>query len=181
MFRNINALIEGCIRREEKAWERFIEQFSGLLYYSAQERLKRSGIAFSLTDIEDIVQVVFLDIWEKEILNKIEKRDSIKAWLSIMAQTRAISYMRKKKERLLRKEELFRVGDIKVEPLKDMMEQLEEKMEGFNARQKIILKWSIVYKKRHREIAGFMRLPVNTVSTIIARGKKALQKRFLKE
>jgi len=124
------------------------------------------------------VQGVFLDLWGKERLKELRERKKVRALLSIMAQTRAISHMRQKKERLLRQQELFRINNIKVEPARGLMEQLEEIMEGFSDREKIILKLSIVYEKTHREIAGFMKMPANTVSTIIARKKKPLRKRL---
>ena len=112
MFRDVQGLVERCIQREEKAWGEFIEHFSGLLYYSARERLKRSGIAFGQQDLEDIVQGIFLEIWEKGRLEEIRERKKISAWLSIMAQTRALNYMRGKKERLLYQEEFYKIDNL---------------------------------------------------------------------
>ena len=180
MLGDAHDLIERCIRREEKAWSEFIDRFSGLLYYSAKERLKRSGMYFGEQDILDIIQNVFLEIWEKSKLEEVRERGKINAWLSIMAQTRALNFMRKKKERLLSEEELFNINNIvsdKSEEYKtESMDELECAIEGFAPREKIILKLSIVYGKTHKEIAGFMNIPINTVSTIIARRKELLRK-----
>jgi len=178
-------LMERCIRREEKAWEEFVERFSGLLYYSARERLRRNGFSFGHRDLEDIVQGVFLEIWEKGRLEGVRERQKIKAWLSVVAQTRALNYMRKKKDRLLRQDEMYKIDNIKAGPAdtggglgEDMMADLEEAIEEFPAREKIILKMNIIYGKKHREIARFMNIPINTVSTVIARKKKALKVRL---
>ena len=180
MFGDAHDLIERCIRREEKAWSEFIDRFSGLLYYSAKERLKRSGMHFGEQDILDIIQNVFLEIWEKSKLEEVRERGKINAWLSIMAQTRALNFMRKKKERLLSEEELFNIDNIvsdKSEEYKtESMDELECAIEGFAPREKIILKLSLVHGKTHKEIAGFMNIPINTVSTIIARRKELLRK-----
>ena len=89
MFDDTHKLIECCIKREEKAWLEFIRRFSGLVYYSARERLKRNGFRFSDEDIQDIVQNVFMEMWEKSRLSEVRERHKIKAWLSIMSQTRA--------------------------------------------------------------------------------------------
>ncbi|MFC1623930.1 RNA polymerase sigma factor [Candidatus Omnitrophota bacterium] len=186
MFRAPQMLIERCIRREEKAWKEFIERFSGLLYYSARERLKRSGILFGQEDIEDIVQAVFLEIWEKGRLGEVREREKISAWLSIMAQTRALNHMRRKKERLLHQEEFYKIDNIEAgaEPGREnpaseiSMEKLERIIEGFSAKEKIIFKSSIIYGKTHREIAQFMNMPINTVSTIIARKKNIIKKKL---
>lgn len=182
MLKSAQRLIERCIRREEKAWEEFIERFSGLLYYSARERLKRNKIAYGQEDIEDIVQAVFLEIWEKEKLKEVRDRKKITAWLSVVAQTRAINYMKRKKERLLVREELYKIDNINLDTSgqldEDFVRELDKAMEGFNAREKLIFKLSAVYGKRHREIASFMHMPVNTVSTIMARKKKLLREKL---
>jgi len=182
MFDDIHDLIERCIEREEKAWSEFIDRFSGLVYYSVRERLKRNGFGFSDLDIQDIVQNVFIDIWEKSKLAEVRERHKIKAWLSIVSQTRALNFMRKKRERLLSEEELFKVENIvsdKKENYKaELMEELERAIENFSPREKIILKLNIINGKTHKEIADFMNMPINTVSTIIARRKELLRKKL---
>lgn len=179
MFNNTHELIERCIKREEKAWSEFIGRFSGLIYYSARERLKRSGFRFNSQDIQDIVQSVFVELWEKSRLSEVRDRNKIKAWLSIIGQTRALNFMRKKRERLLSEEELFKVEDMvsdKGEECRaELMEEVEKAVENFSPREKIILKLNIAHGKTHKEIADFMNIPVNTVSTIIARKKQVLR------
>jgi len=180
MFKDTEMLIERCIRREDKAWEEFIERFSGLLFYSARERLRRGGFSFSQQDIEDVVQAVFLEIWGKGLLEQVRERKKITAWLSIVAQTRALNHMRQKKERLLHEEESYKIDNIAASNLDEsVMLELERAIKGFESRERIILKMSIIHGKRHEDIARFMKLPVNTVSTIIARRKKALKKFFI--
>ena len=180
MLDNTHELIERCIKHEEKAWSEFIDRFSGLVYYSARERLARSGLRFSVQDIQDIVQNVFVELWEKSRLGEVRDRNKIKAWLSIIGQTRALNFMRKKRERLLAEDELFKVGNIvsdnNEKNRSELEEELEKAMELFSPREKIVLKLNIVHGKTHKEIAEFMKIPINTVSTIIARKKHHLRK-----
>lgn len=182
MFRDTRRLVERCIEKEEKAWEEFVERFSGLLYFSARERLRRSSFAFGHKDLEDIVQGIFLEMWEKGRLEGVRKREKITAWLSVVAQTRALNYMRQKKDRLLRQEELCKIDEIKVDSTsgidEDKVVKLEEAIEGFSAREKIILKLNMIHGRKHREIARFMDIPINTVSTIIARKKRMLKEKM---
>jgi RNA polymerase sigma-70 factor (ECF subfamily) len=180
MFDDTHDLIERCIKREEKAWSEFIDRFSGLVYYSARERLKRDGFSFNEQDIQDIVQNVFVDLWEKSGLTEVRERHKIKAWLSIVGQTRALNFMRKKRERLLGEDELFKVENIASneggEDRIRLIEELEKAIEGFPARERTILKLNIAHGKTHKEVARFMNIPINTVSTIIARRKELLRK-----
>jgi len=179
MFDNTHDMIERCIKREEKAWLEFINRFSGLVYYSASQRLRRDGFRFNEQDVQDIVQNVFVDIWEKSKLVEVRERDKIQAWLSIVGQTRALNFMRKKKERLLAEDELFKVENVvsdngEADRL-ELAEELETAIKPFEPREKIILKLNIIHGKTHKEIAKFMKIPINTVSTIIARRNKFLR------
>lgn len=180
MFDNTHDLIGRCIKQEEKAWLEFIDRFSGLVYYSAKQRLKRDGFRFNEQDIQDIVQNVFMDIWEKSRLAEVREKDKIKVWLSIMGQTRALNFMRNKRERLLSEEELLNVDSMVSDKgggnHAELIEELEKAVEKFSPREKIILKLSIIHGKAHKEISDFMNIPINTVSTIIARRKELLRK-----
>ena len=180
MFDDTHKLIELCIKREENAWTEFIRRFSGLVYYSARERLARNGFRFNEQDIQDITQNVFVEMWEKSRLSEVRDRHKIKAWLSIMSQTRALNYMRKKKERLLAEDELFRIENIVSDNGEanrlELAEELETAIKPFEPREKIILKLNIIHGKTHKEIAEFMKIPINTVSTIISRKKEHLRK-----
>jgi len=183
MFEDVRNLVERCIKRDRKAWEQFVERFSGLLYFSAAERLKRNGIFFGQQDLEDIVQGIFLDIWSKRRLEEVRERNKITGWLSIVAQNRALNHMVRKKERLFYKDDLFRLDNLKVDAPdlaaeEDKASLAERLFEEFGPREKIILKMNFVYDKTHREIAAFMGLPVNTVSTIIARKKASMRKKI---
>ncbi len=180
MFDNAGDLIERCIRREQGAWIEFINRFSGLVHYSARERLRRNGFIFNNEDLQDIVQDVFVEIWEKARLIEIRDRDKIKAWLSIFGQTRALNYMRRKRERLLGEDELFKEENLASKDVgaarAELVEELEKAIEEFPPREKIILKLNIIHGKTHKEVADFMNIPINTVSTIISRRKKFLRK-----
>ncbi|MDP2920855.1 MAG: sigma-70 family RNA polymerase sigma factor [Candidatus Omnitrophota bacterium] len=183
MFDDATKLIERCINREEKAWREFIEKFTGLVYYSAKERLKRSGIGFNEEDIRDIVQNVFVEIWERSLLASVRERHKIKAWLSVIGQTRALNFMRGKRERTLGEDEMYKIENLASCALEgpgqtELEEALEKAIEGFPVKEKIILKLNLIHGKTHREISDFMKLPINTVSTIIARKKGLLRKQL---
>jgi len=183
MFDDAGRLIERCINREEKAWGEFIERFTGLVYYSAKERLKRSGFNFNDEDVRDIVQNIFLEIWERSLLADVRERHKINAWLSIMGQTRALNFMRKRRERTLTEDEMYKidnlVSDTREGPGRNELEEaLEKAIEDFPAKEKIVMKLNIVHGKKHREIAEFMNMPIHTVSTIIARRKELLRKKL---
>lgn len=182
MFNDVPRLIERCIQKDELAWNEFIGKFWRLLCYSAQERLRKNNIEFSSHDIEDIVQGVVLEIWEGNKLEEVRDRQKVTAWLSIMAQTRALNYFRSRSIRLLSKNELFMTDKISSDAGssidEDVVSQLEREIEKLSPRDRVILKLNILHNKTHRDIAKFMSIPLNTVSTVIARNKKRLKKKL---
>ncbi|MDP6685688.1 MAG: sigma-70 family RNA polymerase sigma factor [Candidatus Omnitrophota bacterium] len=178
MLNDIHTLIERCIQREERAWMEFINKFSGLLYYSVRTRFQRARFSYREEDVEDIVQTVFLELLDKNRLSEVREREKITAYLSIVSQTRALNYIKKKKEFLLREEDLSKIDMLESEPSspeQEVMQKLEKLIEGFDAKEKIICKLNILHGKTHREIASFMNISINTVSTIVARKKKILR------
>ncbi len=185
---DINRLIEGCLNKDNKAWAIFVERFTGLIFYSVKKRLEAQNFRFAREDVEDIVQSIFLEIWRRGLLAQVRERKKIDAWLSIMSQNRAVDFIRKKRERLMSEDELksfeklLPAADDPIEELEKMevWENLQEAVSSLSDRDKVVIELFIIYEKTHREIAEFMKLPINTVSTIIRRSKEKLKK-FLKE
>lgn len=180
---DISKLIEDCLSKDNKAWAVFVEKFTGLIFYSVQNRLKAQNFSFASEDVADIVQTIFLEIWKRELLAQIKDRQKINAWLSILSQNRAVDFMRKKRERLLEEDELKSFDKLLSEsqdPIEDLQkeedwENLQEAISSLTDREKLILELFVIYEKTHREIAEFMKLPVNTVSTIIRRTKEKIK------
>lgn len=185
---DINQIIEGCLAKDNRAWSIFVERFTGLIFYSVKTRLRVQNFRFSKEDVEDIVQSIFLEIWKRELLAQVRDRKKINAWLSIISQNRAIDFVRKRRERLMDEGEMRsfeKLVSVEVDPAEDAedterWEALQDAIGMLSDREKLTIELFIIYEKSYKEIADFMKVSINTVSTIIHRSKEKIRK-FLKE
>ena len=96
-------LIEACIRKDLASWASLVKKYSGLVYISIENRLKKYGFDISSHDIEDIKQDIFTDIWKNKKLSNITNRDDISYWVAVLAGNAAIEYFRTKDVRQSKK------------------------------------------------------------------------------
>lgn len=187
-------LIEGCISRDLAAWSGFVAKYSGLLSLSIVNRLRKYGLHLPGEDIEDIKQDLLASLWKDEKLKDVRNRQNISYWLAMVAGNTAITYLRKKHavfeprtvsisenfdEKSL--EELIGSGlPCPSEELagKELAERIESEIDALPAKEKLVIKLSILYGKKHDEIADILNMPSGTVSSRIKRAKEKLRKKL---
>ena len=180
-----SALVERCIKGDRLIWDKFVERFSGLIFWAIKERLNRSNLYYNQQDIEDIFQNVFVLLWQKDKLRQIRNREKISGWLSIVSANCAINYFRKKKEKHFNNktlnEQSIRLGCSTNCSIINGYDQemknavLDMAIKSLSARERIILKLNYLHGKTHQEIAKILKTPTNTISSIIKRSKGKLK------
>jgi len=189
-------LVESCIKKDLAAWSILIKKYSGLVYISIENRLKKYGIDVSSHDIEDIKQNIFSDIWKNGKLSHITNRGDISYWIAILSGNAAVEHFRSKGARRMRNtvplynkiddEELNEIFPSGIPGPNDELaraeteERIERAMESLPAREKLMIKLHLIHDKKYHEIAEFLGVPKGTVSSYIKRAKEKL-KEVLKE
>ena len=79
-------LIEGCIKKDKRSWDIFVERYSKVVYWAIRDRLKRFGYNFEDEDINDIHQDVFIALWSGDKLAQLKERDKAAGWLAMVAE-----------------------------------------------------------------------------------------------
>lgn len=174
-------LVRRCIDGEAGAWEKFVEKFSGLIYWAIKRKLCRYGCAYLINEAAEIYQRVFASIWEKKSLLSVSERGNIAPWLIVLASNSTIDFIRKKGL-----EENFIRGSLasgqkpqqnETPPLlSEERRLLDEAIKLLNEREKACLELNCIAGKKHREIAEIFNMPVNSVSTAIARAKNKIKR-----
>lgn len=178
-------LVGQCLSGDAKAWNNFIDRFSGLVYWAIKRKLSRYYSAYLAADVEDIYQRFFASIWEKKSLEAVSDRDNIAPWVVVLSSNLAIDFIRKK-----RREEEFISNRLPAETqhpdeesiifLKEKKDLLNEAMCLLSETERAYLELNYLSGKRHKEIGEIFNAPANTVSTVIARAKGKI-KRFIEE
>lgn len=170
-------LILRCINGEKRAWDKFVQQFSPLILWAIKKRLSRANYHYSQQDLEDIFQNVFVLLWEKAKLQQIKSRDNISTWLVMVAANCALNYFRNKKEQPIDPKLTLEIASSSNCHISETV-KLEEVFNLLPPRERVILQLSYLYDKTHQEIGEILKMPANTVSSIIGRTKERLKKRL---
>ena len=180
----LKELVNRCIVKDKSAWSEFVFRFRPLVERCARIRLSRHNFSYTIEDIKDIVQGVFLDIWEKNKLELVKDQDKISGWIAIVSQNAAISFIRSQakfsRQRSVCADEEGGLNDIlNILPSgtslsrelakEDMALAVDKLIEALKPREKLVLRLNIQHNQTHREIAYFLNLPINTVSSILRR------------
>ncbi|MBL7092122.1 MAG: sigma-70 family RNA polymerase sigma factor [Candidatus Omnitrophica bacterium] len=182
-----SSLVARCINRDRLAWDKFVERFSPLVFWAIKDRLGQARYRGNREDIEDIFQNVFVLLWEKGKLKQVKDREKLSGWLAMVAANCVYNYFRNKRESLPGKELLPEktasldcpaAGTIEQERLHDI---IKEGLNCLSAREVIILKLNYFYNKTHQEIGRILKMPANTVSSIIKRTKEKIKEELEKQ
>lgn len=185
-YLNDSQLINHCLDKNHRAWTEFVERFSKLIYWAIKDKLKRWGYTFKEQDVEDIYQEIFTKLWQGSRLKEIRNSKKISGWLVMVSGNGAIDYFRRKNKEAPNRynhieieldEDLTLSNDNPLQVLytREIKEILESALESLTSRERITITLSHLYRKKHREIAELLNIPLNTVSTIISRTKERLK------
>jgi len=189
--KNDRYLIEACVKKDLVAWSILVKKYSGLIYVSIENRLKKYGLDASSQDIEDIRQNILSDIWKNGKLSHIANRDDISYWIAVLSGNSAMEHFRSREARLSRNtvplykkkdegelDEIFPSG---VPGPNDELTRVEKEesidlaIESLHGREKIMIKLHLIHNKKYHEIAEFLGVPKGTVSSYIKRAKEKLK------
>ncbi len=193
-------LIQDCIKRDKRAWDIFVERYSKVVFWAIRDRLRRFGYNFDEGDIEDIHQDVFISLWSGDKLAQIKERNKVAGWLAMVAGNAAIDYFKRMKRQsppnsLSIYEEIYKsddggdrtledvlpsrdAGPAKQAHLNDVLGLVDSAIDSLKPKEKMAVKLNLLHGMKHRDIAEALKLPVNTVSTTIARAKEDLKEKL---
>jgi RNA polymerase sigma-70 factor, ECF subfamily len=178
-----DALLKMCADGDDKAWEGLVKAFSPLVYRTIRQKAFFNFTSIAQSDIEEIFQQTFTNIWRKKSLNRISSAKSIPAYLTVIAQNTAMDFFRKNISQKKIKETYPSDTTYKKTPRdeshqRQISSDIDYFINGLTVKEREIITCELVYELKHREIAHLMNMPLNTVSTIIARLKHALKERL---
>ncbi len=179
-------LVSRCLEDGPDAWSLFVDRFSGLVYWAIKRKLRRYCPVYLNSDAEDIYQRLFASLWEKRSLEAVKDRDNISPWLIVLASNLAIDFIRKKKreEDFLKEDmpkDISAGDDYSSLFIKEKRNILDNAMGSLSEKEKAYLELSYLSGKKHKDIADIFNVPINSVSTTIARAKTKIKKFIAKK
>ena len=181
-------ILSGCLRRDKKSWDFFVERFSDLIYWSIHQTLAKSGYANDISLAQDIFQSIFANLLEKKSLGTLEDGSSLKKFLVITAANAA----RDRIKSLSRWEK--RSGDLTVfdppasahSPVDQILSDermwvVGEAVDEFKSSERKIFECYYLDGETYEAIGNRYSLPISTVSNIVARVRDKIKTRLIKK
>lgn len=189
-YQNDSHLIDGCLRKDLEAWSQFVKKYSKLVQISISNRLRKYGLPSRVSDIEDIKQNIFSDIWKNSLLASVAGRDDISHWVAMVSGNAAIDYFRAKGARQAMKSVSLsdKVGEHELTDIlpsgaakpgeelarAELSARIDEAVESLPEKEKIVIKLYLVHEKKYHEVAGTLNMPIGTVKSYIKRARERL-------
>ncbi|MEO1990311.1 MAG: RNA polymerase sigma factor [Pirellulales bacterium] len=82
------SLLKQCLGNQPKAWDLFLERFSGLFAYIVHKTASQRGIALSSADRDDLISEIMLEIIRNDVsvLRNFAGRASLTTFLTVIAR-----------------------------------------------------------------------------------------------
>jgi RNA polymerase sigma factor (sigma-70 family) len=199
-------LIEKCVAREASAWDEFVRQKYGLVLKCVRYKLRKAGMDFSRTLAEDMAQEMFMMLWESNRLSKVKNAASVDGWLAVVTinfvssllqlkafkkdrrtfsldaclqDTEDLSYMSGLSKRHSPETSFFTASsnDLSLDS-RDICDIVGREISKLVPKQALALKLNLLEGLAQKDIAALLKIPENTVATLIKRGKSRLAKRL---
>jgi len=187
-------LIAGCIKKNHMAWNEFIRRYHGVVQRSVYFKLNRLNAGIMLSEAPDIMQEIFLTIWSKNSISGIRDITRLKRWLVMVSIHGTLNYCRKRFKEMREEKSLSsrlsfspqsftlestllceKFNPVRIFEVREMKTVLDKEMGKLRNKEKRVLELNILGGKKQVEIAKTMKIPPNTVATLIRRAKKKVR------
>ncbi len=184
-------LVKKCVSGDRGAAEIFVREYSDIIYRSIQHTLIVKHIKFTMSDLEDIHNTVFLQLFEKKRrkLKQYQGKNgcSLKTWLRVVTVRIVLNHIRKKGfdsiSRHKKQVDLEALTELKTDEITPlaMMEKseqsefLKQKIEMLSARDQVFLKLHFIQELSIFETSEIMGISAQNAYTLKHRAIKKLQ------
>jgi RNA polymerase sigma-70 factor, ECF subfamily len=142
------------------------------IYQYIGEKTKRKS------DIEDILQEVFIKFWTKH--NEIRDKDKTLNWLISVSKNTIADYYRLKDNTILKSPLDPSTVTLDIETTNDESKKLIPIINSLPVKYKTVLLMSEIYGLPHKEIAEQFDLSISCVKTRVVRARKLLSEQMYK-
>lgn len=158
--------IDQVVSGEKAAWDAFVEKYSGLLFGVTIRTLRARCASLDQEDARDVVQDIFLRMVKDDfkLLRTYDpQRASLSTWLTVVARSMAIDYLRRPE----RNRETVELDDTLAADDDTPFEGKLELPQGLlSERQAQILRLLFDEDMEVAEIASFLRVQAQTVRSL---------------
>ena len=172
-------LIYKCTERDPLAWAEFVRRYSPFITFSLKKAIYRySGRPQKDGEIiKDLMQNIFMNLWNKNGLNDVRNRENINFWLAITARNAVVNYLESDHREVLMED----VSYFDSVPAKEKEERrkipealVREIYNSMPHRHRLIFRFYFTKGLPLKKISHILGIPAGSVSSVISRIRKKL-------
>lgn len=170
-------LIDRCLARRPRAWENFVDRFTGLVIHVVNYTARSRSIILSSADREDLVADVFLAIVDDDflVLRRFRGRSSLATYLTVIARrvvVRRLVDSRSSNSGAALHDSPDNHRDEERIADREEIEHLLDHLDGSEA---AIVRMYHLEGKTYQEISRVTGMPANSVGPLLSRARAKLR------
>jgi RNA polymerase sigma-70 factor (ECF subfamily) len=174
-------LLQRCLARKPRAWEDFVDRFTGLVVHVVNHSAQSRSLRLSAEDREDLIAHVFLSIVRDDlaVLRHFRGESSLATYLTVIARRVVVAELLKRKapSRLDNRgavEELALVSNAPEQRLADR-DQIERMIAELDSSEARIVRMYHLEGKSYQEISSAVGMPENSVGPTLSRARRKMR------
>ena len=155
-----NTLVTLLQQGDLQAFDKLYWKYHSALYNNVLKITRDTGAA------EDIVQEIFITLWQKRML--IETSKSISGWLFVISYNRAINWQRKKLLETQKQQNITVEEDASTDTYNMQMKMLEDALEKLSPQKRRVFELCKLQGKTYKETAEELNISSHTVKEYLS-------------
>lgn len=170
------SLVEACLRGDEAAWKRLVEEFTPWVCGVSRITLGKWGVRFQGHDVDDLCANVFQELLARDraTLRSFGAPWRLEPWLAVIARRACVRVFRRKTPETA---SLDRASEpaSSARPPDERALALASMLEALDPEDRAILELYYVQDRGHDEVSALLGIPVNTLRKRKSRLLQALK------
>ena len=155
-----NTLVTLLQQGDLQAFDKLYWKYHSALYNNVLKITRDTGAA------EDIVQEIFITLWQKRML--IETSKSISGWLFVISYNKAINWQRKKLLETQKQQNITVEEDASTDTYNMQMKMLEDALEKLSPQKRRVFELCKLQGKTYKETAEELNISSHTVKEYLS-------------
>ena len=170
-------LLDRCLARKPRAWEDFVDRFTGLIIHVVNHTARSRSIMLSSADREDLTADVLLAIIRDDfaVLRRFRAKSSLATYLTVIARRVVVRKLTETRNGA----PIGSAAEATVESVGEQRmtdrEEVEQLMEQLDESEAAVVRMYHLEGKTYQEISRSTGMPTNSVGPMLTRARAKLR------
>lgn len=171
------SLLDRCLARKPRAWEDFVDRFTGLVTHVINHTARSRSMLLSTSDREDLVADVFVAIIDHDfaVLRRFRGRSSLATYLTVISRRVVVRRLVRERSAHLANGHDEAARDVVAEERISSREEVEHLLDQLDGSEAAVVRMYHLEGKTYQEISTVTGMPANSVGPMLTRARAKLR------